>query len=96
MPGMSTSFRDVFSFRCSCFIAYHTAPCANDALQAVGFSGAVGAGRGEDALGSRVIEFENSLVAAAEVTCVVPAQTEISDHSSAFHAETVHCWSPCQ
>ena len=39
------------------------------------------------------IEFENSLVAAAEVTCVVPAQTEISDNSSAFHAETVHCWS---
>ena len=67
-----------------------------DALQAVGFSGAVGAGRGVDALGSHVIEFENSLVAAAEVTCVVPAQTEISDNSSAFHAETVHCWSPCQ
>ena len=67
-----------------------------DALQAVGFSGAVGAGRGEDALGSHVIEFENSLVAAAEVTCVVLAQTEILDNSSAFHAETVHCLSPCQ
>ena len=29
MPSMSCSFRDVFSFRFSCFIAYHTAPCAN-------------------------------------------------------------------
>ena len=38
-----------------------------DALQDVGFSGAVGAGRGEDALGSHVLEFENSFVAAAEV-----------------------------
>ena len=37
-----------------------------DALQDVGFSG-VGAGRGEDALGSRVLEFENSFVASAEV-----------------------------
>ena len=38
-----------------------------DALQDVGFSGAVGAGRGEDALGSHVLEFENSFVAATEV-----------------------------
>ena len=36
-------------------------------LQDVGFSGAVGAGRGEDALGSHVLEFENSFMAAAEV-----------------------------
>ena len=74
----------------------HISEDYGDALQAVGFSGVVGAGRGEDALGSHVLEFENSLVAAAEVTCDVPAQTEISDDSSAFHAETVHCWSPCQ
>ena len=33
----------------------------------MGFSGAVGAGRGEVALGSHVLEFENSFVAAAEV-----------------------------
>ena len=36
------------------------------ALQDVGFSCAVVAGRGEDALGSHVLEFENSLVAAPE------------------------------
>ena len=29
MPSMSNSFRDVLSPRFSCFIAYHTAPCAN-------------------------------------------------------------------
>ena len=29
MPSMSCSCRDVFSFRFSCLIAYHTAPCAN-------------------------------------------------------------------
>ena len=38
-----------------------------DALQDVGFTGAVGAGYGEDALGSHVLEFENSFMAAAEV-----------------------------
>ena len=35
----------------------------------VGFAGAVGTGRGEDALESHVLEFDNSLVAAADV-CV--------------------------
>ena len=45
----------------------HISEAHADALQDVGFSGAVGAGRGEDALGSHVLEFENSFVAAAEV-----------------------------
>ena len=28
MPSLSSSFRDVFAFRFSCLIAYHTAPRA--------------------------------------------------------------------
>ena len=35
MPNVSCSFRDVFSFRFSCFIAYHTSPCANVSCQKV-------------------------------------------------------------
>ena len=57
----------------------HTSEDHGEELADLVFSCAVVAGRGEDALGSHVIEFKNSLVAAAEVTCVVPAQTEISN-----------------
>ena len=35
-------------------------------MQDVGFSGAVGAGRGEDALGSHVLEFANSFETVAD------------------------------
>ena len=56
----------------------------------MGFSGAVGA---EDALGSHVLEFENSLVAAAEGSCDVCAKSVHSAISIASHTIHVHALS---